>query len=67
MSNPITQVSTPSRSNALSKHAPLQPVASVIPPSPAEIDIDDTLEQSFPASDPPAWTLGRNPCAPTRS
>ncbi|MGH8041353.1 MAG: hypothetical protein ACREPN_04840 [Rudaea sp.] len=60
MSNPITQFSTPSRDNAPPKHAPLQPVANIIPPSPAEIDIDDTLEQSFPASDPPAWTLGRH-------
>lgn len=24
-----------------------------------ELLVDDTLEQTFPASDPPAWTLGR--------
>lgn len=25
---------------------------------PAEADIDDTLDASFPASDPPSWTSG---------
>lgn len=25
---------------------------------PTEAEIDDTLEQTFPASDPPSWTLG---------
>ena len=24
----------------------------------SEAEIDDTLDASFPASDPPAWTLG---------
>ncbi len=28
---------------------------------PLESMIDQTLEDSFPASDPPAWTLGREP------
>jgi hypothetical protein len=30
----------------------------------AEKQIDDTLSSSFPASDPPPWTLGRTETAP---
>ena len=29
----------------------------------SEADIDETLAASFPASDPPSWTLGREPAA----
>ncbi|MGH8042840.1 MAG: hypothetical protein ACREPN_12470, partial [Rudaea sp.] len=65
MSNPNTRSLPPLRRHAPPKHAPLRSAASLIPPSSAEVDIDDTLEQSFPASDPPAWTLGRHPHSST--
>lgn len=28
----------------------------------SEAEIDATLKDSFPASDPPSWTLGTAPC-----
>lgn len=46
-------VPTPSSSPALAPPA-TSPSREV-----RERDLDDTLDASFPASDPPPWTLGR--------
>jgi hypothetical protein len=41
---------------------PRTPPATVDPPENemSEDEIDESLEGSFPASDPPSWTLGTN-------
>jgi len=31
-----------------------------------EDEIDDTLKGTFPASDPPSWTLGSDHCSETK-
>ncbi|MEP7342816.1 MAG: hypothetical protein ABI977_34125 [Acidobacteriota bacterium] len=36
----------------------LLPITSILEHSLSESAIDSTLEDSFPASDPPSWTLG---------
>lgn len=49
-------------------------IAKVLPPSKdektiermSEAEIDANIEESFPASDPPSWTLGSNHRAETQ-
>jgi hypothetical protein len=33
---------------------------------PSQVDIDESLEETFPASDPPSWTAGLRIGAPRR-
>jgi len=49
---------------AINKTKTIPPVESVLRQQPGESAIDATLEDSFPAGDPPSWTLGVEATAP---